>query len=685
MSVPIKTVRCLLLDASSNDAESRVSTLKNAGLALRPTTVRNDEELKAALDSESWDLFLARDNQADMNPFQAVKLVRRTKAELPVILISDHYSEDLRTKALQAGMQDALASDQNELLPLIVRRELEKITAIRGLEKSSRAQHEAEKRCQLLLDSSKDAIAYIHEGMHIYANDTYMELFGFESPDDLLCLPMVDVVAAEDQPVLKSQLKEHLSTGETQSFPIKGLKSDRSAFEAEMVLSPANYDEEECTQVLIRDNTDAEALKQKLKEISEYDLLTGLHNRHAFMQTLSGEKAEGTSAHVLYIDIDGFRELTEKYGITHCDALMRDVANWLRDRADDKDYLAHIGDSAYAILSPGHDAKSIVSATESMIADFSEEYFQIDKQSIRITLSVGICSLNLEDSNADASFANAHAACLSLKAEGGNSCKLYNPAIDSLLDQGEKDILEAYQAAVQSEGLALYYQPLMPMKGQQVQIYQAAARVRDEDGHWSLPANLLDALSKAGMAIEFDRQVIDLALTALKKEKQAGKSTQLLINLTSDSLVDDDLWDYIESKIAEYGISSNRLGFVLRETDAAGYLKRASQFFDTVREKGILTCLSHFTGSVESTSLLEHLDLDFVFTDGSLTEAMIKDPADQATLAKVIQQAGGDGKSVVVTWVSTAGALAQVWPMGSHFIQGFYIRAPAPDLEFDFQ
>ena len=57
----------------------------------------------------------------------------------------------------------------------------------------------AEKRCQLLLDSSVDAIAYVHDGMHIYANRAYLELFGYDDVEDLEGMPMIDLIGGADQ------------------------------------------------------------------------------------------------------------------------------------------------------------------------------------------------------------------------------------------------------------------------------------------------------------------------------------------------------------------------------------------------------------------------------------------------------------------------------------------------------
>ncbi len=86
---------------------------------------------------------------------------------------------------MSLGAQDALPQGEDERLMRVAERELANLEERRARRAAEVALHEAEKRCQLLLDSSVDAIAYAHDGMHIYANRAYLELFGYADADEL--------------------------------------------------------------------------------------------------------------------------------------------------------------------------------------------------------------------------------------------------------------------------------------------------------------------------------------------------------------------------------------------------------------------------------------------------------------------------------------------------------------------
>src|SRR5690606_6829231 len=153
---------------------------------------------------------------------------------------------------------------------------------------------EAEKRCQLLLDSSMDAIAYVSDGMHIYANQTYLDMFGYQGIDDLMCIPVMDTVTDETQDDYKGSFKHfQYGTAEENEMRCATLRSDGSTIDVVYTLLSATYDGERCTQVIVRPEQDDSELEEKLKKISSQDLLTGLYNRQYFTERLhtSAEKA----------------------------------------------------------------------------------------------------------------------------------------------------------------------------------------------------------------------------------------------------------------------------------------------------------------------------------------------------------------------------------------------------------
>src|SRR5690606_13234516 len=182
-------------------------------------------------------------------------------------------------EALRSGMKDAIPVDSDALLTLVAQRELTSLAARRHQRIAEQSLREAEKRCQLLLDSSVDAIAYVHDGMHIYANRSYARPFGYDDVDDLAAEPMVGLIAAKDQAVFKDFLRHYISRGDQHRMRCSGGDVDGMEFPIMLTLAPASDANAPCTHLVRRAETASAEFEEKLKRMARQDLVTGLFNR----------------------------------------------------------------------------------------------------------------------------------------------------------------------------------------------------------------------------------------------------------------------------------------------------------------------------------------------------------------------------------------------------------------------
>ena len=207
MAIEKKTIRLLILEDSQNEAERLVSLFRNAGRATRVHRITSSDNLAEAL-QQSWDLLISAPSSEHLEPSEAITAIRRQAKDIPVIQLVAGNESDAITEALMLGAQDALPQGEDERLILVANRELANLEERRARRAAEVALREAEKRCQLLLDSSVDAITYVHDGMHIYANRAYLKLFDYEDGDELEGMPMIDLIASEDQAAFKDFLKK---------------------------------------------------------------------------------------------------------------------------------------------------------------------------------------------------------------------------------------------------------------------------------------------------------------------------------------------------------------------------------------------------------------------------------------------------------------------------------------------
>ena len=262
MAAKSETLRLLVLHSSADNTEDIIKALKNAGTPTRPQLIANIEDFEDIIKTQAWDLVLSAETLSDGGYSDALQAIRNLDKDIPVIVLLDTYDEEIIVESLELGAVDAIVFNQHQHLVFCIRRELNNLYHRRAQRKAESFLKETERRCQSLLENSRDAIAYVHDGMHIYANKAYVDLFGYEAADDLEGMPIIDLVAKQDLANFKDYLRSY-SKGEKISTDLKfhGMKGDGDQVDAMMQLSAASYDGELCTQIIIRrDDGDGKAV-----------------------------------------------------------------------------------------------------------------------------------------------------------------------------------------------------------------------------------------------------------------------------------------------------------------------------------------------------------------------------------------------------------------------------------------
>ena len=207
-------IRLLLVEDRLEDAEQLISHLRNGGMAVRPQRPESEEELVSLLGSQSVDMVLASFEAKYLPLETVVQHVNATGKDIPVIASTTVLDEKNALAALAAGTRDIAIRHRPEHVQAVVRSEFAALLARRGLRHLEASLRETERRCDALIASSRDPIAYVHEGMHIRANDAYLEMFGFEGFEDIEGLSVLDLIGANHAELFKQVLKK-ISKGET--------------------------------------------------------------------------------------------------------------------------------------------------------------------------------------------------------------------------------------------------------------------------------------------------------------------------------------------------------------------------------------------------------------------------------------------------------------------------------------
>lgn len=684
-SEKIKTIHLLILEPSSNKAEVIINALRNNGYAVRATQILNAEDLAAALEKGVSDLLLANFEYKELSAKQAIEQIATFGRDIPCIVMTKTYDEKALVEIMQYGAKDAVEQDSLPLMCLKIKRELDSLESRRQRTQTDLALKATEKRCTLLLSNSQDAIAYVHQGMHVYANNAYLELFDYEDHDELMCVPVLDMIAKDSQTEFRQYLKEMSATSEQKSFSFCGMKSDMQQFDAIMTLSTASYDDEICTQLLIRAAVDNSELEEKLKELTSMDTMTGLYNKTYFNELLQkaieSANEKGKTYNLIYIRYDQHAKILSEYGIAGVDQITQDCAKWLSEQLPEETSLAKIADDSFGFIQQGNSSQQIKQLCDQLCKNIAGHLFDIQGITVQLSFSIGVCPIG--DSSRDAAQSLSDAITTADRVEGGNGYKIYSQAIHSAAKGVDVKILEQVQESVDSGKAHLMYQPIIKLHGEMRPLYAVTMQLIDNNDNEMDFVTAIAAVKAAGLAGKLDRWVVKQAIKAIKTNK-IDKQTQLFICLSGGTLIDESFTGFIEKAVASTGIAKSNLVFQIEEADAINHLKRVITLSSELKKRGYVLCLSNFGEMSKDMALLEQVECDYVKLADSKVADLYQDPEVMEEAQKLLTEIHNRDKLSIIPKVEEAAMLAALWPMDVKYIQGFYLQAPGKNMNYDF-
>ncbi|WP_303290569.1 EAL domain-containing protein [Marinobacter sp. SS5-14b] len=685
------TVHLLILDPDQNDAETMVSLLRNSGKATRAHRITSEEDLEETLKASNWDLLLARDLEQEFGADDALAMVKRMDKDIPFILLTKEPNREREVGIMRAGAQDAIPFDYTDLLVLAVKRELAALDERRRRRVLESHLREAEQRCQLLLESSKDAIAYINDGMHIYANQSYMEFLGYEDIDDLICIPVLDTLTPESQEKYKEFMKSFAEQGKDGvTLNCTARRSDDQELSVTMSVSAATYDSEVCTQIVLQpEHSDAE-LEEKLKQISSQDLLTGLYNRQYLMdalaQTIAIAGKNNQTGALAYIALDNFLTMKSQVGISGADLLLGDLATLLKENTDEDITLARLSDDAFCLMCLPCDDKTMEARCEKVRKAVEDHLFDINGRTVPLTVSIGVAAITENSPKAEELLGRAHTASAEVKKqaghEGGNGIVIYNPASYEKLD--ESNSVEAILRALDDNRFRLLFQPIINLRGEGEEHYEAFVRMLNKDNEEVSPYDFLPPMGPQDTAIKIDRWVILQTIKQLASHRSRGHDTRLFLNITAETLQDKTFTPWLSVALKAARLPGDSLIFQIREGDANNFMKQAKDFTKAVHELHCKVSISQFGCAINPFNTLKHIDTDYVKIDGSFTEEIQKSDKVKDQVKELVKSLQNSGKLTIIPLVENASVLATLWQAGVNYIQGYYLQAPVPEMNYDF-
>jgi multidomain signaling protein FimX len=682
-------LRLILIEDSMEEAERLVSILKNGGVAVRPSRPETSEQLQGMLERQSPDLLLLDPNSSVVPADEVINLVRQSAKDISIVGLLEKAHESEILAMYQLGVEVmALRGQEGHLRDVVIRefRILLNRRALRRLEASLR---ETERRCESLIESSRDPIAYVHEGMHVRANRAYLEMFGYEDFDEIEGMPILDMVDSEHAAAFKALLKD-LSKGEKppKNLDLVARRADGATFNATMDFSQASYEGEPCLQIIFRPQSLDPDMARELDALKTRDLVTGLLNRQAMLVELeeavaTAARGEGERA-LLLIEIDHVRQVLQTVGLGSADILLRDLAETIKGQITSEEHAARFTDQSFTVLCGHASARNVGTIAERIRKAVSDHVFEAGGQSLSINVSIGGVIIGEKIANVQGVLSRATETAHKAFADGGNRIEIFDPsAEDKEVVARERQWVANLEKSLAHDGFILYYQPLVNLQGLEGHFYEVLLRLQGPTGE-ILPGDFLPVAERHGLLPKVDRWVIRHAIRVASEREKTGKKTTLFVKLTLPTIEDPTLLPWIAEKLKEARLRGDSLVFQIPEARTQVSIKPVRDFQKGLEKLHCGFCLEQFGSGLTSFQLLKHVDANYLKIDRSFMGDLAKNADSQQRVREICEQAHGLGKQCIAEFVEDANTMAVLFQIGVDFVQGHFLQKPDRAMNYDF-
>jgi multidomain signaling protein FimX len=678
-------IKILFIENSVEDAEQLINVMRNGGIAVRPARASTIDELQTALDELGPDLVLLNPTVGALNATDVARMLDASGRDLSLIAVVQKLDEKSVVDLFASGVRGIALRSKPEHTLTVVRREFEALSTRRQVRKLETSLRESERRCDSLLDSSRDAIAYVHEGMHVRANQTYLETFGFEEFDDILGLPILDLIASDHADNFKTLLRG-LSKGDEppSRVDLSARRADGSNFKAVVEFAHATFEGEPCLQIVFRLQVMDAALVEQLQR----DPVTGLYNRARTLEfidkAVSAAATGDTGQSLLLLEPDNWKDIVAGIGMGNADKLLAAIAGKVAATIQADDIAGVLGDHTLGIVLRPRSDEGLTTLIDSLRDAISVGIFDVGLRSLTITLSVGGSLLGEKNANTDTLLEQASKALRSAQSQGGNRSEVYDPAAREKADaERERYWLELVKQALAEEGLQLYHQQIISLQDASGEFYEILVRLRGPTGD-VLPNYFMPVAERHGLLPQIDRWVLGHAIDTLVEREREGLTTCYFVKLTLPSLQDAELLPWLQQRLQNAKLSRSTIVIEMPESKVLTSLRPAQDFVTGWKKVGGRFALEQFGSGLNSFQLLTHIDADYLKIDRSYMTELPQHPENQKKIAEICKLAHGAGKQTVAEWVEDAASTSLLFACGVDFVQGNFLQEPAKVLSQEF-
>ncbi|MGW9329665.1 putative bifunctional diguanylate cyclase/phosphodiesterase [Bosea sp. NPDC055594] len=434
--------------------------------------------------------------------------------------------------------------------------------------------------------------------------------------------------------------------------------------------------------MLTEDATERKATEALIEQMARFDELTGLANRFEFngqlAEAFKKQERTGQAFALLYIDLDGFKQVNDNLGHDIGDKVLVQTAARLKAAIRQSDMLARFGGDEFVLILPAADVDTVRIIAQRMIEAMGRA-FELDTKTVYVTASIGIALAPTDGANPADLLRHADTALYKAKSAGRNTATFFDPAMaEEMLDRHEIEV-DLRQATAEG-ALQLYYQPIIDLRTQQVVTREALMRWPHPTRGMVPPGVFIPIAEQSGLIAGMgDWAIAQACLDAAKWPDGVGVSVNVSPLQFREPV---RLVQTVKDALLAAGLAPGRLTLEVTESLLIEDNKATLELINELRTIGIKFALDDFGTGYSSLAYLSTYPFSQVKIDQSFSRNVNADEASKAIIEAVCQLARRLSMNVVVEGIETEAQRMAVQLLGAQRAQGYLFGRPEPVSEF---
>lgn len=543
---------------------------------------------------------------------------------------------------------------------------------------------EQEAMFRATMEAAQVGIFILQGSRFKYANPFLLALFGYSADELIDKMGPLDLVSPEQHPMLVRQMAERSAGVCGMRYELSAIRKDDSTFPVSILGSPSVFNGKPASVGTVLDLSAQKTAELKIRELADFDALTGLPNRRLLhdrvMQLLATTEREESVATLMFLDLDHFKRVNDSLGHSVGDELLCAVAERLSTVVRRVDTLARLGGDEFILALPGTHAAAAADVARRLIEACSAP-FVVGGHDLTVTPSIGISICPQDGKDIDTLLKNADAAMYKAKEQGRNTFQFYAAEMNTATL--ERLLMESnLRRALNQQEFVLHYQPLVSLQSGLILGVEALIRWQHADLGTIMPDRFIRVAEDTGLINPIGDWVLGEACRQAQAWVKAGLPPMVMaVNVSPVQFRQVGFVNAVAGALAASGLEAGRLELEVTEGTVMHDADINLGTLSALHRMGVELSVDDFGTGYSSLAYLKRFPVSKLKIDRSFVCDLEVDADDRAIASTIVSMGRNLRLTVLAEGVETAEQLALLRNMDCDMAQGYFFSRPLPAAE----